>query len=326
MSSKNGIPHRGSLSEGFEQLLRGKLKALIDYVASDSDLDLQVRDNSFTIYVDGGKAMEVDEEGKFSFNQWYFYKGSYQGVKIAKTYIEEQAKGSNKRKKIPKGYPSRELAQQIVKEIKEEFEGLMAKARRNDFKSYFQIAKPLVCEWVNAKGKKERRDQHYIACSNRSFSENNDLVVIDIEFAVSTRKPYNETKNDKEKPKGPRFDIIAVDRQGQLYSIELKNNLRADKEGAPQNVEHHLKDFNDSISKAVSESDFPQEMSEVVALKKKLGILGEDVFVDESQSPKFAIAYSGKDENDKAKFKERHPDLMLVNIIKVGEKKLYLKL
>lgn len=318
-------PRRGRISKKFERLLSEKLKPLIDYVVSDENLDLQVRDNYFNIYFDGGNAMKVSEK-QFSFDPWYFYEGTYQGVKIPKTYIEEQTKGNNKRIKKPANYPSEELAQKITKEINKKANSLISAAYDSNFKKYFEVAKEQIGKWVTAYKRAERKDQHYIACSNRRFSNLNDLVVIDIEYAVSTLKPYNQSKNIKGNSKVPKFDIIAVDKEGQLYSIELKNNLKADKEGSSQDIKHHLEDFNNTIGKPISDCDFTQEMAEVLAIKQNLGILDKNIFINTTLSPIFAIAYSGKKESDRAKFIQRYPELKLINIQDNGSHKLHLKL
>lgn len=122
------------------------------------------------------------------------------------------------------------------------------------------------------------------------------------------------------------MDIIAVDKDGQLYSIELKNNLEADAEDSAQNVENHLKDFNYTLGWP-EENDFAQEMSEVVKMKQKLGILGNGVFVDTTHIPLFAIAYSGDIPEESAEFKHRHKGLTMVDLTKENNgAKIYLKL
>lgn len=109
------------------------------------------------------------------------------------------------------------------------------------------------------------------------------------------------------------MDIIAVDKNGQIYAIELKNDLRADKDGSPQDVNHHLADFKNSIGSDDVSNDFPQEMKEVVEMKSRMGLL-DGISVDSSKRPIFAIAYSGKSPKDLDEFKKKHSDLQLVKI------------
>ena len=148
---------------------------------------------------------------------------------------------------------------------------ILKKAEKGDFKAYFEELKPVMDNWVTMYNREERKRQHIISCSNRDFTPDNNLVVIDIEFAVSKNKPYNHAVNENGNQKVPKMDIIAVDKDGQLYSIELKNNLEADAEDSAQNVENHLKDFNNTLGWP-EENDFAQEMSEVVKMKQEVGI------------------------------------------------------
>jgi hypothetical protein len=149
-------------------------------------------------------------------------------------------------------------------------------------------------------------------------------VVIDIEFAVSTLKPYNKLNG-----KVPKFDIIAVDKSGQLYAIELKANLAADQEDSEQNVKGHQKDFDRTIGGRCDDNDFVEEMRQVLELKKHLHLIDETATIT-CKYPVFAIAFSGEKE-DKKKFEAKYnidPSLKLqiVDVDKKIDKKFYLKL
>lgn len=325
-NQKNVAPRRGRVSSIFKKTLANQWKPLIELVAKDKDLDLQVRDNYFNIYYDGGNVLRVTPtvEGLY-FDPWYFYDGTHNGREIPKTYIEEQAKGKP-RDKQPKNYPTAEEADIIYKEIKNKADKLLKYLNDNDFDSYFNKAKEVVGKWVEYYNHNERKDQHYIACSNREFTDKNNLVVIDIEFAVSTLKPYNKVTKKDGKSKVPKMDVIAVDRKGQIYSIELKENDKADDKNSPHNVKQHLEDFKHSIGYNSPQNDFAEEMAEVVRIKKQLGILGSDVFVDTTLLPEFAIAFTGKDEQKKSEFKKNHSGLTFVEVESKSEKEKYLKL
>lgn len=317
----NKPPRRGRISDKFEKRLKDKLIPLISYVASQENLDLQVRDNYFNIYFNGGNALRVTST-RFSFDPWYFYDGYYKGIKIPKTYVEECRKGKQtQRKSMPKNYPSAEVSNAIFEDISQKATGLTKLVETGKFDEYFQIANSVVGSWVEKYGRKERKNQHLIACSNRKFSNLNNLVVIDIEFAVSTNKSYNNSK------KVPKMDIIAVDKHGQLYSIELKNTLQADKEGSAQDVKSHLSDFNLTIGSKDTSNDFPTEMAEVLAVKQRLGLLDETIRVDTSRKPLFAVAFSGNDSKELEEFKQKHSDLIFVDIVRTdNEKNLFLNL
>jgi hypothetical protein len=339
-------PCRGDLSEAFRQKLEsdttGGLKGLVDYVRKDQELDMQFRDNYINIYYNGGCALEV-RPMSMNLDQYYFYL--YENVNtpkdvpestiignFRKTYIEEWRTNSPRDvSDRPEGYPQREAADAISKVIENKRNCLIDLIKRDksneaDFEAYFTEVKKAIAAWVENYKHVERRDQHYIACSNRGFTDKNDLVVIDIEFAVSTKKSYNSTKDSKH-PKGkvPKFDIIAVDENGQLYAIELKANLAADKDDSEQNVKGHQKDFDNTIGGHCDENDFIEEMRKVLELKKHLHLIDETATIT-CKYPIFAVAFSGED-GEKEEFNKRYKNVIeIVDIVRESDKKLYLKL
>jgi hypothetical protein len=330
-SEKSEGPSR-ILSDRFSQALdKGKLRDLIDFVKSRDDLDLQLRGKYCDIYYNGGCALRVGPDS-MRLDEFYFYLGVYKGKPIKKTYILEQLKGKAREDK-PENYPSYEEAKAIHVGLRKSRDELIAKAKDHNFISYFDTAIKVVGAWVEEYKREERKKQHYIACSNRGFSQYNDLVVVDIEFAVSTLKSYNHTDNkagtcadskDGTK-KVPKFDIIAVDRNGQLYAIELKDNLGADSKTSAQCVDGHKEDFELTIKESYgSEDSFVTEMQKVLQQKQRLKLLSDDVKIN-SAEPKFAIAYSGSPE-DKVRFEERHPDIPMIDIAEGDATQRYLKL
>ena len=146
-------------------------------------------------------------------------------------------------------------------------------------------------------------------------------MVIDIEYAVSTKKPYNTCKNKKV----PKFDIIAVSRSGQLYAIELKNTIHADNDKSSQSVKAHKEDFHHTIGSNSPQNDFVQEMDKVLKTKQRMGLLPPSLHIDTSIMPKFAVAYSGDNKDDKEEFETKHCNEITIKIIK-REDKLYLNL
>jgi hypothetical protein len=323
-------PCRGDLSEPFRQKLEsnttGGLKGLVDYVCKDQELDMQFRDNYINIYYNGGCALKVGPKS-MNLDPYYFYLGKDEnGNEIPKTYIEEQrvkqgktSENATKQKIIPRSYPTPKQATAIYNGLCEKRDKVMKYAKDHDFEAYFSEVKKVVGTWVEHYKRIERRDQHYIACSNRKFTANNDLVVIDIEFAVSTKKSYNQLDG-----KVPKFDIIAVDKDGQLYAIELKANLAADKEDSDQNVSGHQKDFDNTIGGHCDDNDFVEEMRQVLELKKHLHLIDETATIT-CKYPIFAIAFSGK-KDEKQKFVAKYKDVLQIVDVRESDKKLYLKL
>jgi heat shock protein HspQ len=204
---------------------------------------------------------------------------------------------------------------------KEQQKEVLQKAKEGKYKEYFDKATAAVKACVTKRNRNERKQQHLIACSNRNFTTNNDLVVVDIEYAVSKLKPYNHATSDRGNKKVPKFDILAVDKKGQLYAIELKDNLRSDRKGSSQNIDGHKKDFDNSIGKECANNDFVSEMKEVLTQKQALGILPKGVEIN-CELPIFAIAYSGNP-SEKSTFDESHKGIQLVDV-SVGKR--YLRL
>lgn len=192
---------------------------------------------------------------------------------------------------------------------------------------YFADAKKIMNQWFKFHEKQERDDQHHIACANREFTENNDLVVIDIEFTVSTlSNVYNKASR-----KHSRFDIIAVDRTGQLYVLELKTGL-----DAISNMQDHINDFNgqagnDEIGYDTEKNEkryitFAKEMNNVLQSLQTYFGYSKDIHIDINKKPVFRFAFTEKDKEDlfdKFNAKAKEIDTEAIKIEKPG---YYLKL
>ena len=119
-------------------------------------------------------------------------------------------------------------------------------------------------------------------------------TVIDLEYAVSRDSSFKYDGNlDK---KVPRFDIIALDKTGQLYVIELKTGL-----GAISNesgIRPHIDCFNHTIGRD-EKGEFLDEMYNLVEQKKKFNLIDKETWVDKSKKPVFIFAFSNKPDEDK---------------------------
>ena len=284
------IPERGRLSKPFKQALtEGKYASLIKCIFDDKKLNIQVRDNYLNVYYRGGNILRITPKS-FYFDKFYFY--NQEALGFPKTYVLYAAQGG----KIPKEIPTQNQAKEIIAKLEskeKEIKGLLP----DNPKEFFKEAKKVMDVWFDKWHHKERDDQQIIASNNKQCIDNNDLAVIDIEFAVSKNKSYNKIG------KNCRFDIIAVDRHGQIYVIELKENEAADSKGNSANVTVHREDFNNTIGKD-SSHQFAQEMKQVIETKQLLGILPSYIKIDTNLTPEFAVAFSGKNAkafNDKYK-------------------------
>lgn len=315
--SKSKIPRRGRFAATF--LDNPSVRQILKIVNENNELDAQLRDGYFNVYVDGGNALRVSKgRGRsinFFFDKFYFYNDG----DVPKTYVEEVLKGEP-RENPPSNYPSYQEALALMKEPTRKHAALLQLLENDSIEEFFSQAVPVVKDWVERKKRFERRNQHVIACSNREFTPDNNLVVVDIEFAVSSNKPYSKTT------KVPKLDIIAVDKKGQIYCIELKDNRHADRDNSSQNVDAHKLDFDNTVGNHVPENDFVQEMKEVVDVKKNLGLLPQNIKVDTSLTPIFAVAYSGNDD-DKIKFLAKHSHkYKIVTVNEINNNNIRLKL
>ena len=132
----------------------------------------------------------------------------------------------------------------------------------------------------------EKNVQQEISMNNRGATH---YTVIDVEYAVSRNS--NFFYNGELEKKVPRFDIIAVDKKGQLYVIELKTGLGAI-EGV-SGIREHIDCFNHTIGRDTT-GDFRKEMTDLLEQKKALNLIDENTKIDETKEPLFIFAFSDK--------------------------------
>ena len=317
-----GLKERGRLSKSFfKSLTEGPNSTLLQILVTDPELDVQIRDNYINVYYRGGNILRIKPDS-YQFDKYYFYLKDYRA--FPKTYIDKVAKSKtakispNSKEPIPTKEEAISIINQLDLKEKQLIELLPDKIRE-----YLKIAKDTMDRWFTSWNKKERDDQHRIAISNREFSRYNDLVVVDIEFAVSTLQPYNNARNPiTGKKKICRFDIIAVDRTGRIYVIELKQNGKADSKENKANVQIHTEDFNNTVGQDVSRL-FATEICNIVKTKQELNILSNNISIDCAKKPIFAVTYSGSDSKE---FNSKYESAGL-KVIKIDaiDKNLYLK-
>lgn len=160
------------LSESFVKKLNGEWKPLLDYILSDSELDMQIRNNYINVYYQGGNILKI-RPCSFEFDKAYL------------NYSEKKEEFSL--------LPPKEINQAKVNQ-------------------YFSTTKNIMNKWYEKakeiKSTEERREQQQIALANR---KNTDYVVLDLEYAVSTGSDFKYTGSVEGKKK-PRFDIIAINK------------------------------------------------------------------------------------------------------------------
>lgn len=329
MDSNQKAPTRGKLSQSFlKKLTEGEYAPLLQSLRKDKELDIQLRDNYINVYYRGGNILLLRPKS-FDFDKFYFYRRQTGSQPFPKSYVEKVARGKrNEISKQPKfPIPTIEETKEILKQLdseKEKLKSLLNIINTDNTTQYLQRAKQIMDKWFESWKKQERNDQHYIAVSNREFSEKSNLVVVDLEFAVSRLQPYNHATNEHGTRKTCRFDIIAVDKRGQIYVIELKQNEDADAEDNKANVKVHSADFYNTIGNDLGQS-FVTEISGIVEAKKELDILPREIIVNKTMQPIFAVAFCGKNpESFNSKYANER--ITVINVIHENNEHLYLKL
>ena len=217
-----------------------KYEGIVKYAQEDDDLLICLRGNCLHIYYRGGKILEVTN--KLSFDKKY--------LNLKRTQLPAELIWLSSFKDV-----------EVIE----------------DPKKYFTLAKKVMDLWFKENPKQERDDQQSIAIHNQSCRNEGELAVIDIEYAVSFNsncynKAYQDTYKDYVKYPNPRFDIIAIDHEGQIYVLELKTGL-----GSTRNCHKHITDFVATIGSHSIGDDtsmvtpqerwftFASEMNEVIA-------------------------------------------------------------
>ena len=276
------------LSDSFMKKLQGEWKPLLDYILSDSKLDLQIRDNYINVYYQGGNILKINPRS-FYFDEFYFYKDC---AKKRKTPLQEESKSGNVK------------AKNIIAELVDKRDCLLSPLQSHQLDKsvaaeYFQKAKKIMRDWEKTLNEQlgishaEKQEQQQIALANR---KNTDYVVLDLEYAVSTDSSfkYNGSVEDKKKP---RFDIIAI-HKGQIIVIELKKGLNALERKS--GIVDHIDSYECTIGRD-NLGDFLKEMKELLKQKKDLGILDKSLEIT-NESPKFVFAFADEKSGDTQKY------------------------
>jgi hypothetical protein len=208
---KRGIHNKKFLYE----IENGSLKPLVELVNSNEDLVLQIRDDYFNVYYQGGNVAKVTSSKSVDFDENYF-----------RTHIEK--------------------SKENWEEIKKKRQTTMALFKKGLFSDYIDTVKSAMkYYWDNVlegKGVAEKMAQHQICILNTNQTE---YTVIDLEYQVSTESIFKYRGKRKTKSGGlpsPRFDIVAIrNSDHRLCVIELKKGTKALKD--PSGVQEHAESF-----------------------------------------------------------------------------------
>lgn len=255
----------------YKSLTEGKLNKMIELIRNDEDLDVQIRNNYLNIYYKGGNIARVKSENSVEFDKFYFYLNSE----------NESKKNIEKDKKI-------------CEDLKLERNLLLKKFKEEKYLDYFSEAKKVMDKYNDSveKIKNERMEQHKLTIENKY--NKSDYTIIDLEYEVSIKSefPCTHIPDGKDKPKKPRFDIIAVNNSGKVCVIEFKKG-----KGAllgTSGLKEHWDCYQQSIGGKTQ--PFMEEMKNLLEQKQKLYLIDKEVIIIDPE-PKFMFAYSYDDKS-----------------------------
>ena len=257
-----------------KKLTEGEYKEVIDYASKlGNELDVQIRDNYLNIYYRGGNLLKINPQSLY-FDEFYFHRGAKD---MRKTHLIDKCK---------KGDKACIARWEDYKNRRKEMLDLL---KKRGMATYCKEMKRIMKEWeadLHTIGisHDEKNAQQQISMNNRGAT---DYTVVDLEYAVSTTSNFKY--NGDSKKKVPRFDIIAVDKTGQLYVIELKTGLKAI--DGNSGIRAHMDCFKHSIG-SDSNNDFINEMDELLRQKQELKLIENNARIDTSKQPKFIFAFS----------------------------------
>lgn len=249
----------------YNSLLNGNLRKMLNVIMESGDLDVQIRNNYLNIYYRGGNIAKVNSEKSIEFDEKYFC--------------------------LPG----------INTDGKEEKRNLIEKFKTYNYKAYFETAKQVMDKWFKEHPNPERDEQHLLAVANKYAQS--DYAIIDVEYQVSIQSEFSCTfiPQNRNNPKKPRFDIIAVNKRGQVAVIELKKGV-----GALENtsgLQEHLDCYNASIGR--NYAPFMEEIQKLLEQKQQLDLVDNAIkIIDPAPVFMFTYAYNDSisDEEQKQKF------------------------
>lgn len=265
-----------SSNELWKKLTEGAYQEIINYASKrENDLDVQIRDNYLNIYYQGGNLLRIHPRTLF-FDEFYFHRGAKD---LRKTHLIERANDGDK------------TCIARWESYKKQRDNMLETLKNDGMGTYSAEMKIIMNEWesdLNTIGisHDEKNEQQQISMNNRGTTP---YTVIDLEYAVSTTSAFSY--NGKLEKKVPRFDIIAVDKTGQLYVIELKTGL-----GAIDNdsgIGPHMDCFKHTIGRDEN-NIFVSEMAGLLKQKKELSLIDKSIKIDEKKKPLFIFAFSDK--------------------------------
>ena len=182
------------------------------------------------IYYKGGNLLRIHPRSLY-FDEFYYHRGA---IAIRKTLLIKKSKAGDK-DCIARWKSYKKERDKLLNQLKDS----------GDIERYCAEMKIIMDDWAKDLGTigishDEKNEQQLISMNNRGATQ---YTVIDLEYTVSRLSSFSY--DGQLSKKVPRFDIIAVDRFGQLFVIELKTGLGSIKGNS--GISPHMDCFNHTI-------------------------------------------------------------------------------
>ncbi len=292
---------KGIHSEQFIKALEsGHLKPMLDLVNTKEhgDLDVQIRNNYINIYYNGGNIAKIRNEKSIELDEFYF---CLEKDRSRNVISQDEA---------------------TMGELKLKRDALIGKFKKGDFATYFSEVKELMDTWLFAYNKPELIAQHQLTIDNRYGAS--DYTIIDLAYQVSTESAFAcKLKGANGKAKKPKFDIVAVDKDGKLCVIEFKKGPGA--LTGVSGLKEQYECYKQSID--LNHEAFINEMKNLLKQKQSFNLIDKQVEIKSLASEfMFAFAFaSNHKEREERLFEREYKKLNApIKVIKLKEGSLKL--
>lgn len=240
------------LNDAFiNDLLKGTLKELLDYVKRDNTLDLQIREDYINIYYQGGNVLKVSEKvGKYLFVFDENYLKACPFIKIVTL----------------EGYQ-----------------------KTKDWNAYFPLAKQAMDFYFSENRKEEREFQQLVVRENNysSIANSTDYFIIDIEYDNRDGARFDiiaiqwdSTSTARQLPKGYKPKLV-------IFEMKYGDTALNGSSG----MEKHCSDFKTFTSKRATVSAFKHEMLQLFQQKRTLGLIPPLIKIDAKGNSKPIVEF-----------------------------------
>lgn len=322
---------RGTLGESFMSKMTS-YKYIMQYARDlESGLDIQLRGKYINIYYEGGNLLKLSGNSCVEFDENYFYQPN--GCNFLRmTDIERLCSddyiNKSKKSKFLKEKTNEELkkyrleAFAIKKSVKEQRDKLVKALKvANTFQETKDIIDKMKCKmhsWKECLKKNklrkeivgERVVQHYLSLFNKECEKNSQFIVLDLEYAISTKARYAK---EFEREKQPRIDIVAIEKStGQVYVMELKYGMKSVDGNA--SAKKHYYDYKQTVGDELKWKDFILDIQKLLEAKQAIGIISKEIFINKESMPTFIFIMKCESIQDKIDFKKHLQENELCSI------------